>query len=123
MGIPDHLTCLLRNLYASQDELQELLMDWDAWHAVVHGIAKSRTRLNWTELNFFYWIKKVLLINFYLFLLQYLITIEFMWALGSITMNIASGGDGIPVEEFQILKDNAAKVLHSISQQLWKTQK
>ena len=123
MGIPDHLTCLLRNLYASQDELQELLMDWDAWHAVVHGIAKSRTRLNWTELNFFYWIKNVLLINFYLFLLQYLITIEFMWALGSITMNKASGGDGIPVEEFQILKDNAAKVLHSISQQLWKTQK
>ena len=65
----------------------------------------------------------VLLINFYLFLLQYLITIEFVWALGSITMNKASGGDGIPVEVFQILKDNAAKVLHSISQQLWKTQK
>ena len=44
------------------------------------------------------------------------------WALGSITTNIASGGDGIPVELFQILKDNAVKVLHSICQQIWKTQ-
>ena len=44
------------------------------------------------------------------------------WALGSITMNKARGGDGIPVELFQILKDDAGKVLHSISQQIWKTQ-
>ena len=44
------------------------------------------------------------------------------WALGSITMNKASGGDGIPVELFQILKDDAAKVLRSICQQIWKTQ-
>ena len=44
------------------------------------------------------------------------------WALGSITMNKASGGDGIPVELFQILKDDAVKALHSISQQIWKTQ-
>ena len=44
------------------------------------------------------------------------------WALGSITMNKASGGDGIPVELFQILKDHAVKVLHSICQQIWKTQ-
>ena len=43
-------------------------------------------------------------------------------ALGSITMNKASGGDGIPVELFQILKDDAVKVLHSICQQMWKTQ-
>ena len=43
-------------------------------------------------------------------------------ALESITMNKASGGDGIPVELFQILKDNAVKVLHSICQQIWKTQ-
>ena len=43
-------------------------------------------------------------------------------ALGSITTNKASGGDGIPVELFQILKDDAAKVLHSIGQQIWKTQ-
>ena len=41
-------------------------------------------------------------------------------ALGSITMNKASGGDGIPVELFQILKDDAVKVLHSIYQQIWK---
>ena len=47
---------------------------------------------------------------------------EVKWALGSITMNKASGGDGIPVELFQILKDNAVKVLHSICQQIWKTQ-
>ena len=44
------------------------------------------------------------------------------WALGSITMNKASGGDGIPVELFQILEDVAAKLLHSICQQIWKTQ-
>ena len=44
------------------------------------------------------------------------------WALGSITMNKASGGDGTPVELFQILKDNVVKVLHSICQQIWKTQ-
>ena len=44
------------------------------------------------------------------------------WALRSITMNKASGGDGIPVELFQILKDDAVKVWHSICQQIWKTQ-
>ena len=44
------------------------------------------------------------------------------WALGSITMNKASGGDGIPVELFQVLKDDAVKVLHSICKQIWKTQ-
>ena len=44
------------------------------------------------------------------------------WTLGSITMNKASGGDGIPVELFQILKDDAVKVLHSICQQIWSTQ-
>ena len=46
---------------------------------------------------------------------------EVKWALGSITMNKASGGDGIPVERFQILKDDAVKVLYSICQQIWKT--
>ena len=45
---------------------------------------------------------------------------EVKWALGSITMNKASGGDGIPVELFQILKDDAVKVLPSICQQIWK---
>ena len=47
---------------------------------------------------------------------------EVKWALGSITMNKASGGDGIPVELFQILKGDVVKVPHSISQQIWKTQ-
>ena len=47
---------------------------------------------------------------------------EVKWALGSIIMNKTSGGDGIPVELFQILKDDAVKVLHSICQQIWKTQ-
>ena len=47
---------------------------------------------------------------------------EVKWPLGSITMNKASGGDEIPIELFQILKDEAVKVLHSICQQLWKTQ-
>ena len=47
---------------------------------------------------------------------------EIKWALGSITTNKASGGDGIPAKLFQILKDDAVKVLHSICQQIWKTQ-
>ena len=47
---------------------------------------------------------------------------EVKWALGSITRNKVSGGDGIPVELFQVLKDDAVKVLHSICQQVWKTQ-
>jgi len=47
---------------------------------------------------------------------------EVKWALGSITTNKASGGDGIPVELFEILKDDPVKVLHSICQQIWKTQ-
>ena len=47
---------------------------------------------------------------------------EVQWALGSITMNKASGGDGVPVELFQILKNDAVKVLHSICQQMWATQ-
>ena len=47
---------------------------------------------------------------------------EVKWALGSITMNKESGGDGIPAELFRILEDDAVKVLHSICQQTWKTQ-
>ena len=47
---------------------------------------------------------------------------EVKWALGSIITNKGSGGDGIPDELFQILKDDAVKVLHSTSQQIWKTQ-
>ena len=47
---------------------------------------------------------------------------EVKWAIESITMNKASGGDGIPVELFQILKDAAVKVLHSVCQQIWNTQ-
>ena len=47
---------------------------------------------------------------------------EVKWALGSITVKKASGGDGIPVELFQILKDDAVKVLHLICQQIWETQ-
>ena len=46
---------------------------------------------------------------------------EVKWALGSITTNKASGGDGIPVERFQIPKDDAVKMLHSVCQQIWKT--
>ena len=49
-----------------------------------------------------------------------ILELEVKWALGSITTNKASGGDGIPVELFQILKDGAVKVLHSICQQIWK---
>ena len=53
---------------------------------------------------------------------QDILECEVKWDLESITTNKASGGDGIPVELFQILKDDAVKVLHSICQQTWKTQ-
>ena len=53
---------------------------------------------------------------------QDILECEVKWALGSITMNKSSGGDAIPVELFQILKDDAMKVPHSIGQQIWKTQ-
>ena len=53
---------------------------------------------------------------------SYILEYEVKWALESITINKASGGDGIPVELFQILKDDAVKVLHSICQHIWKTQ-
>ena len=52
-----------------------------------------------------------------------LLECELKWALGNITTNKASGGDGIPVELFQILKDDAVKVLRSTCQQIWKAQK
>ena len=52
---------------------------------------------------------------------QDILECEVKWALESITMNKVSGGDGIPVELFQILRDDAVKVLHSICQQIWKT--
>ena len=53
---------------------------------------------------------------------QDILECEVKWALGRITMNKGSGGDGITVELVQILKDNAVKMLHSICQQIWKTQ-
>ena len=53
---------------------------------------------------------------------SYILECEVKWALGSVTLNKASGGDGIPVNLFQILKDDAVKVLHSLCQQIWKTQ-
>ena len=74
VGISDHLTCLLRNLYAGQEEM-------------------ARTRHPGVQSQ-----------------------------MESITTNKASGGYGIPVELFQILKDDAVKVLHSICQHIWKTQ-
>ena len=51
-----------------------------------------------------------------------ILEIEVKWALGNITANKASGGDGIPAKVFQILKDDAVKILRSICQQIWKTQ-
>ena len=52
----------------------------------------------------------------------YVLEYEVKWALGSITRIKASGGDGIPIELFHFVKDDAMKVLHSIHQQMWKTQ-
>ena len=62
-------------------------------------------------------------VNTYTHLEPDILECEVRWALGSITTNKASGGDGIPVELFQTLKDDAVKVLYSICQQIWKTQR
>ena len=62
------------------------------------------------------------IITMVLSLTQSILEWEVKWALGGITANKTSGGDGIPVELFQILKDNAMKMFHSICQQIWKTQ-
>ena len=98
----------------SLSELWVLVMDREAWHAVIHGVAKSQTQLSyWTELN-----HNGVIIH----LEPDILECEVKWALGSITRNKASGGDRIPVELSQILKDEAVKVLHSIYQQIWKTQ-
>ena len=56
------------------------------------------------------------------YLEPHILEYEVKWALGNITMNKASGGDGISIDLFQILKDDAVKVLHSICQKIWKTQ-
>ena len=80
-------------MYVSLSELRELVMDREAWRAAIYEVEESDMQ-----------------------------ECEVKWALGSIIMNKASGGDGISVELFQILKDDAVKVLHSICQQIWKTQ-
>ena len=95
MGTPDHLTCLLKNLYAGQ-EVTELdkkdFHDQDNHDGVITHLEPD------------------------------ILECEVKWALGSITMSKASGGDGISTELFQILKDDAVKVLYSICQEIWKTQ-
>ena len=96
MGTPDHLTCLLRNLYAGQEATVEL---YKKYHQNPDNHDDVITHLE-----------------------PDILECEVKSALGRITMNKASGADGIPVELFQILKDVAEKVLHSICQQIWKIQ-
>ena len=103
MGIPDHLTCLLRNLYASQETAVRTGHGTMDWFKIGKGVCQGS-------------ILSPCLLNLYA------LECEVKWALESITTNKASGGDGIPMELFQILKDDAVKVLHSVYQQIWKTQ-
>ena len=79
------------------------------------GVAQSQTRLKWlSSSSRIIWPLRGHL--------EDILDGEVKWALGNITPNNANGGDGIPVELFQILKDDAGKVLQSICQQIWKTQ-
>ena len=111
----------------SLSELRELVMGREAWHAAIHGVAKSRTRLSdWTELNWTditeaedikkrwqEYIEELYKIDLYdtdnhdgviTHLEPDILECKVKWALGSITTNKASGGDGIPADLFQILK-------------------
>ena len=118
-------------------KLHELVMDGVAWRAAVHGVTKSRTLLNnWNELNWTeFSVQGYLTGSYYCekdpheqdnhngvitHLEPDILECEVKWALESITMNKASGGDGIPVELFQILEDDAVKILDSKCQQIWK---
>ena len=98
----------------SFSRLWEWVVDREAWCAVVHGVAKSHTRLSEKDLHD---------PDDHDGVITHLHPgSEVKWALGSITTNKVSVGDGIPVELFQILKDDTVKVLHSICQQIWKSQ-
>ena len=119
--------------------------DGGAWWAAASGVTQSRTRLSdlaattaaateakdikkrWQEYTEELYKKDLHHPDNYNGVITHLepdiLECEVKWALGSITTNKASGGDGIPVELFQILKDDAVKVLHSICQHIWKTQK
>ena len=100
--------CLSLGLEWKLSKLRELVIDRGAWSATVHGFKKSRTWVsNWTELNWFSPRARHPGVK---------------WPLGNITMNKASGSDRIPAKLFKILRDEAVKVLHSICQQIWKTQ-
>ena len=112
MGIPDHLTCLLKNLYAGQEATVRTGHETTDWFQIGKGVHQGC-------------ILSPCLCN-HDGVITYLEPdnweCEVKWALGGITKNKASGGDGFPVEPFQILKDDAVKVLHSICQLIWKTQ-
>jgi len=167
MGIPDHLTCLLRNLYAGQEATVSTgheIMDWfqigkgicqgcilspylfnfyaeyiiqnagldEAQAGVKMGPIKDRNGMDltegedikkrWQEYTEELYKKDPHDPDDHDGVITDILECEVEWALESITTKKASGGDRIPVELFQILKDDAAKVMHSICQQILKTQ-
>ena len=171
MGIPDHLTCLLRNLYAGQEATVSTgheIIDWfqigkgvcqgcilspylfnfyaeyiiqnagldEAQAGVKMGPIKDRNGMDLTEAEDIKKRWQEYTEELYKKDLQYpnnhngvitplapdILEYEVKWPLESITTNKARGGDGIPVELFQILKDDIVKVLHFMCLQIWKTQ-
>jgi len=141
MGIPDHLTCLLRNLYAGQDTTARTghgTTDWFQIGKRIHqscilspclfnlhaeyimrnaGLDEAQAGIKIAGRN----INNPDTHDGVITQLEPdILNCEVKWALGSITMNKASRGDGIPAELFQILKDDAVKVLHSICQKFGK---
>jgi len=93
--------------------MPQLETSWYATMKIPHASIKTQcSQIN----NYFLSLKKITHLE------PDILECEVKWALGSITTNKASGGEGIPVELVQILKDDAVKVLHSIRQQIWKTQ-
>ena len=118
MEIPDHLTCLLRNLYAGQEATVRTGHGTTEWFQIGKGVCQGCILLPCLFNFYAEYIMRNAGLEEATDLEPDILECEVKWALGSITTNKARGGDGIPVELFQVLKDDAVKVVQSMSANL-----